>query len=79
MMDGCCRVHAALKHQSHFTFTSGALALVDKLLQQRDQVQKLLVISVIEPALDGDAIVDLRGWRWRCRGSNRWDNGSKKD
>ncbi len=69
---GCAhklRLLPCIMHQSCITFTSRALALVDKLLQQRDQVQKLLVISVIEPALDGDAIVDLRAWG--CRGRDR--------
>lgn len=40
--------------------TSSGLALVDELLEQRQQVQKLLVISVVKPALDRDAVVDLQ-------------------
>lgn len=40
--------------------TASDLALVDELLQQRQQVQKLFIRRVVEPALDRDAVVDLR-------------------
>ena len=41
------------------SYTSGNLALMDELLQEREQVKKFFICVVVEPAFDGDAVVDL--------------------
>ena len=71
-------MHTARKASHHITLTSRALALADKLLQQGDQVQKLFVISVVEPALDGDAVVNLRGRVWRAGIGSEVDHRNKR-
>lgn len=41
------------------SLTTGNFALADELLQQRQQVQQLLVCGIIEPALDRNTVIDL--------------------